>query len=170
MNNLVKDLVSSTDPILRQKTEKFDFSNPPIDPSYLAHTLAQTMIHNSGIGLSASQIGLPYRCFVMTGEKIICCFNPLIVDKSSEQEYLEEGCLSFPNLLIKIKRPKLIKVRYTQPNGDVITSKFIGMTARVFQHEMDHLDGILYTDKATTYHLDQAKKRRDVHGKRIGKV
>lgn len=160
MNDFVRPLVNNTDQILYTKTERFDFSNPPIDPSELAHILAQTMIANNGIGLAAPQIGLPYRAFVLTGKPIMCCFNPIIVDTSSEQIYLEEGCLSFPNLIVKIKRPKIIRARYTMPNGETVTNKFIGMTARTFQHELDHLNGVVFTQRANSYHLEKARKKK----------
>lgn len=160
MNDFVRPLVNNTDQILYAKTERFDFSNPPIDPSELAHILAQTMIANNGIGLAAPQIGLPYRAFVLTGKPIMCCFNPIIVDTSSEQIYLEEGCLSFPNLIVKIKRPKIIRARYTMPNGETVTNKFIGMTARIFQHELDHLNGVVFTQRANSYHLEKARKKK----------
>lgn len=160
MNDFVRPLVNNTDQILYTKTERFDFSNPPIDPSELAHILAQTMIANNGIGLAAPQIGLPYRAFVLTGKPILCCFNPIIVDTSSEQIYLEEGCLSFPNLIVKIKRPKIIRARYTMPNGETVTNKFIGMTARTFQHELDHLNGVVFTQRANSYHLEKARKKK----------
>lgn len=160
MTEFVRSLVPNTDEILHKKTERFDFSNPPINPMELAHILAQTMIANNGIGLAAPQIGLPYRAFVLTGKPILCCFNPIIVDTSSEEIYLEEGCLSYPNLIIKIKRPKMIRARYTLPDGTTTTNKFIGMTARIFQHELDHLNGIVFTQRANSYHLEQAKKKR----------
>jgi peptide deformylase len=160
MDSLVRQLVPSTDEILFKKTERFDFSNPPIHPSELAHILAQTMIANNGIGLAAPQVGLPYRAFVMTGKPITCCFNPIIVDISSEEIYLEEGCLTFPNLIVKVKRPKMIRARYTNPDGQTVTNKFIGMTARIFQHELDHLNGILFTQRANSYHLEQARKKK----------
>ena len=89
---------------------------------------------------------------------IIGVFNPRIVDISSEMVYLEEGCLSYPNLWVKIKRPKKIKVRFTNPDGQTETRVFDGMSARVFQHELDHLDGILHVKRANKFHLDQAKK------------
>jgi len=158
--DLVRPLVDKNNDILYQKTERFDFTNPPIDPSELAHILAQTMIVNNGIGLAAPQVGLPYRSFVMGGNPIFCCFNPVIVDTSSEQIYLEEGCLTFPGLIVKVKRPKMIRARYTEPNGQTVTKKFIGMTARVFQHELDHLNGILFTQRANSYHLEKAKKKK----------
>jgi peptide deformylase len=71
---------------------------------------------------------------------------------------MDEGCLSFPNLFLKIKRPRTIKVRFTKPNGDTETMKFDGITARCFLHELDHLNGIVFTSKANRYHLERAMK------------
>jgi len=155
---MIRPLVDKNDPILKQVMEKFDFKNPPVDPVLLYQDLAQTMIEHNGIGLSANQIGLPYRAFVMRAADVIGVFNPIIVDYSTETVILEEGCLSYPNLYVKIKRPKKIKARYTLPNGEVVTQVFDGITARCFQHELDHLNGILYTSRANKFHLEQAKK------------
>jgi peptide deformylase len=153
-------LVYRNNPILREEMPRFDFSNPPQDPIEIAHILAQTMIKNVGLGLSCSQIGLPYRAFAVKASPILVCFNPVIVDISDEEVYLEEGCLTFPNLFIKIKRPEVIRMRWTQPNGETVTENYEGMTARVMQHELDHLDGILYMDRATDYHYEQARNRK----------
>lgn len=156
---MIYDLVDCNDPILREELAQFDFANPPTDPIQLAHDLAETMIHNEGLGLAANQMGLPYRVFAIRAQQIIVCFNPRIVDVSEEQIYLEEGCLSFPDLYIKIKRPAEIRVRYTEPNGNTVTKQFKGITARVFQHELDHLNGIVHTSRANRYHLEIARKR-----------
>ena len=156
---MTHQLVPCTDPILKHPLDKFDFQNPPMDPIELAHVLAETMIRENGLGLSANQIGLPYRVFAIKAEQIIVCYNPIIVDSSEEQIYLEEGCLSFPLLFVKVKRPKTVKVRYTEPNGNIVTKVFDGLTARVFQHELDHLNGIVYTSRANGLHLEQAKKK-----------
>lgn len=156
---MILDLVPSNDPILKEEMEKFDFTNPPVDPIELAADLGDTMLANNGLGLAANQVGLPYRVFVMRSTDLpIVCFNPRIVDESTETVLLEEGCLSHPNLFVKIKRAKRIKVRYAEPNGNVVTQIFDGMTARVFQHELDHLDGICHLQRANRYHLEQAKK------------
>jgi peptide deformylase len=155
---MIHDLVDKHHPILKTELDKFDFQNPPTDPIQLAHDLAETMLAKGGIGISANQIGLPYRVFAMMAEKIIVCFNSILLSESDEQIVLEEGCLSYPNLFVKIKRPQEIRVRYTEPNGNIITEKFSGMTARVFQHELDHLNGIVYTKRANLIHLEQAKK------------
>lgn len=158
---MIRELVSCNDPILKAKMEPFDFKNPPTDPVQLYYDLGETMIENNGIGLSANQVGLPYRAFVLKAQEVIGVFNPRIVDASTESVVLEEGCLSYPNLFVKVKRPAKIRVRYTLPNGETVTKVFEGLTARAFQHEMDHLDGITYTNRANSYHLKQAKRHAE---------
>lgn len=158
---MIYQLVHHKDPILRQPTPKFDFINPPIDPPTLARNLFDTMIENGGIGLAANQCGLPYRVFIMLVENnnFIACFNPKIVDFSQETIYLEEGCLSYPGLFVKVKRPKIIKVRYTQSDGQTVTRKFDGITSRCFQHELSHLDGIVHINLANIIHKERAMKK-----------
>lgn len=156
---LYRDLVPSNDPILRQVMPRFDFTNPPMDPNEIAHILAQTMIKNDGYGLSANQVGLPYRVFVVIGNPILCCFNPRIVDESEDELTMEEGCLSYPGLFVKIKRPQVIRIRYTKPDGETVTKQYQDLTARVMQHELDHLDGICHLNRANKIHLDQAKMK-----------
>lgn len=157
---MILDIVDTSNPILKQKMERFDFAQPQTDPIELAHNLTQTMIHNNGLSLSANHVGLPYRAFVIMSNPVICCFNPRIVDETNETVYLEETSLIYPGLSVKIRRPSNIKVRYEQPNGDVATNKYIGMTSRLIQQELDHLNGILFYTKASAYHLEQAKKKR----------
>ncbi len=157
---MIYELIDCNDPLLKQEMVPFDFSNPPVDPLDLVADLAETMLANNGIGLSANQCGLPYRVFVMLGEELIPCFNPRIIDVSKETVVLEEGCLSYPGLFVKVKRPRRIKVRFADPNGNVVTKTFDGITARVFQHELDHLDGVNYQQRANRYHLEQALKKK----------
>lgn len=157
---MILELIDCNDPLLKQEMEPFDFSNPPVNPLDLVTDLAETMLANNGIGLSANQCGLPYRVFVMLGDELIPCFNPRIVDVSRETVILEEGCLSYPNFFVKVKRPRRIKVRFADPNGKIVTQIFDGMTARVFQHELDHLNGINYQQRANRYHLEQARKKK----------
>lgn len=151
-------LVESNHPILHTKIEPFDFSNPGIDPIVLANRLIVTMNNNNGIGLSANQCGLPYRVFVMRSEPTKVCFNPKILVASDEIVSLEEGCISYPFLFVKIKRPVWIRVRYADAFGEVHTERFIGMTARCFQHEYDHLEGINYLKRANPVLVERAKR------------
>jgi peptide deformylase len=118
------------------------------------------MYDSNGVGLSANQVGLPYRVFSMRGApENFVCFNPKLVQPSEMEVILEEGCLTYQGLLVKIKRPQHIRVRFTTPNGETLTKQFTGMTARTFQHELDHLDGIIFYNRANRYHRDQALRK-----------
>ena len=153
-------LVNHNDPILTRVCESFDFSNPPFNPIEFAQELVKHMYDWNGLGLAANQVGLPYRIFAMRGSpENFVCFNPRIVDRTTEEVALEEGCLSYPGLLVKIKRPKSIKVRFAMANGEVRTDTFTGMTARIFQHELGHLDGEIFYNKASRYHRDKALEK-----------
>lgn len=158
---MIYDLVPADHPLLRTKLERFNFSEPPINPHELANNLIETMVHYKGIGLSANQCGLPYRVFVLWSNPTKVMFNPVIADVSTEQIMLEEGCLTYPNLFIKIKRPKLVRVRYMDSFGDAHTDKFVGMSARCVLHEVDHLDGVNFTFKANKFHYDQAMRQKN---------
>jgi peptide deformylase len=170
---MILDLVKPDHPMIKTVLEPFDFQNPPVDPLELTNNLIETMVYYRGIGLSANQCGLPYRVFVLWSNPTKVCFNPRIVDRTTEEVLLDEGCLSFPNLFLPIKRPSVIKVRYQDATGQTITDKFIGMTSRAFQHELDHLDGIVYTRYANPIHLSRAlnqKKKIDRTIKRNGQT
>lgn len=154
------------DPRLRTPSERFDF-NKGVD-GYTAESLVallkETMKTERGIGLSACQLGINTRVFCMgnpdESDSIVPVFNPVIVNIDDEEVYVEEGCISFPGLFIKIKRPRAIRVRYANITGDVNTISFDGMTARVFLHEYDHLDGIVFTQRANYINLEKAQTQQ----------
>ena len=152
-------LVPSNSEILNKPLETFDFSNPPEDPKKIAEILLEHVKEYKGIGLSANQIGLPYRVFILVGNPSMVCFNPRIVSSGNNVILTEEGCLTFPGLYVRIKRPEEVRVRYVDENGETQTRQLTGLTSRCFQHELDHLDGIDYTKRASKYHLDQAKRK-----------
>lgn len=148
------------DTYLTKQCEEFDFKNPPFDPIEFSKEIMALLYEQNGLGLAANQVGVPYRIFAMRGApENFVCYNPKIVGYSKDEVVLEEGCLSYPGLLVKVKRPTMIRVRFTAPNGDTMTNQFIGMTARVFQHEYDHLDGIRFYDRANKFHRDQAMRK-----------
>jgi peptide deformylase len=166
---MVLELVKDGHRTLLSELEDFDFRNPPTDPIELANNLIETMKYHKGIGLSANQCGLPYRAFALWSAEPLVVFNPRVVDQTSEFVELEEGCLTYPNLYIKIKRPKSIKVRFQDAFGETHTEKYIGMTARGFLHEMDHLDGVLFMKRAAPMQVTRAwsqKKKLDRQLKR----
>jgi len=156
------ELVSKNDPALKKVCHRFDFDQE--DPNFLFEQLRDTMCENKGVGLAAPQIGVLRNVFVVGNpndpDKVIPFFNPIIIDEFGEEVYYDEGCLSFPGLWIKIKRKQGVRIRFTNLNGETDTMKFDGLTARIIQHEYDHLYGVLFTKRANLYHLEQAKKNQ----------
>lgn len=148
------------DTCLLEECKEFDFSNPPFDPIEFAQELVKFMHEKNGLGLAANQVGQPYKVFAMRGHpENFVCYNPKIVQESEQTVTLEEGCLSYPGLLVKIKRPEFVRVRFQTPNGETLTKQFIGMSARVFQHELEHLKGERFYDKANKFHRDKAMRK-----------
>ena len=153
---------------LREKvTENWSFVKPPIDTKEFAKELIEAMWLNSGLGISANQLGYNYRVFAMRGETkkdSIVCFNPKIKDFSPEMNTMEEGCLSLPDVYAKVVRPAEVAISYYNQFGREEGQLATGLTARVFQHELDHLDGILFTDRmgelSRKLAFDQAYKIR----------
>ena len=164
------EFVSETSPILLSECEEFDFDNPPCDPKELAQTLHDKMLKSDGLGLSANQVGLPYRVFVMrTGEKPYAVFNPKVVDVSEKELSMKEGCLSFPLLYLSVKRPDSVRIRFQDETGEMRTEKFIGMTARIALHEFDHMLGKVYTQRATQYETQRALRKRMILKRKVRK-
>jgi peptide deformylase len=162
-------LVTDNHPILRKTLEPFDFINRPVNPNEFASSLVETCKEHKGLGLSANQCGFPYRVFVMGAEdNYVAFFNPVIEWASDEQVQMAEGCLSFPFLILNITRPKSIKVSYYDFVGQQRDATLEGLSARVFQHELDHLNGIVYTDVCKPVALQMATKKQNKLMKRIG--
>lgn len=148
------------DKLVREKTSTFDFSNPPVNPHQLVGNLAELMLKKNGMFLSAPQVGLPYRVFTMIGNPPFAIFNPRIIDETTAEVTLEETSLSYPNLILKVKRPSIIKVRFQDMDGNTHTEKFIGMTSRIFQQGLDYLNGVDYTKRAHPIHLQRALNKK----------
>lgn len=158
-------LISPNDPLFKQPIEKFDFDNPQYDPDELVDNMIKTMCQAKGIGLSAIQVGIPVSVFVMghynMPDEVLAVFNPKIVDYSGEEVFEEEGCLTFPGLFIKIKRHSHIRIRFADKFGNINTHVMDGIPARIAQHEYDHCQGIQYQQRASTLHLQRAKKQKE---------
>lgn len=151
---IVTDLLTLT-----KECKPFDFNNPIQDPLELSRDLADTMIANKGLGLAAPQIGLHTRVLTISSNPVIVMFNPMVVDLSEKSVTLEEGCLSFPGIIVPVNRAENIRVRYRQPNGETVTEKYSGMTARTIQHEIDHLNGILFYSRTSLYYRQKLKRK-----------
>lgn len=163
---MILDLVKRDDPVLRRPSEPFDFSGGTDEAHELAEHLEETMRAHGGLGLSACQVGVPLRVFALKSEPDATLFNLKIVDVSERVVELEEGCLSFPGVFVRVTRPEIIKCRFQLKDGDVRTMKFSGMTARVIQHELDHLDGKLFTRGLSRLKIERAIKRASKLGYR----
>jgi peptide deformylase len=139
-------LFSDNLPMLSEPIPDYVHSLPNPQMTKLVQQLKLTMKEYSGLGLAANQCGIFQRVFVIgTDQFQIACINPKIVSTSAEVERTAEGCLSFPALSLKIERPKSIEVEFTTENGEVKQMRLDGLTARCFQHELDHLNGIKFT-------------------------
>jgi peptide deformylase len=155
------NLVGETDPILKEVMPEFDFSNPPVNPNEFASSLVETCKTNKGYGLSANQCGFKYRVFVMGAENnYVAFFNPKII-KTYDESHMIEGCLSFPLLGLRITRPAAVDVEYQDFNGENKTAHYTGISARCFQHELDHMNGIVYTEKVKPLALQMGMQKRN---------
>ena len=166
-------LIEEASKVLRTPPPEFDFENPPEPPEEIAKNMAEAMDKFGGLGLSSNQVGLPYRMFVMrtmhegdTESKVVPYFNPELTRVSQETELMKEGCLSFPDIFLMIKRSKTIEFKYQDVEGKEHTAVLEGLGARCVQHEIDHLNGILFLQRASKLKLERAMKARPKQKKR----
>jgi len=159
-------LVKFPDPILKQKAVPWDFEKD-LNAKELEVDMVQLMIESNGIGLAANQVGLLRRVFVMQLQdgREMGFFNPTILVGDNADIQTDEGCLSFPNLWLKIKRSDKITAMYLDNTGKQCIIELEGIDSRCFQHELDHLDGITFTEYVSDLKLQMArKKQRKLNG------
>ena len=142
----VYNIVKKGDDVLRKRAKEVSEVTPKIQK--LIKNMAETMYQSHGVGLAAPQVGFSKRVIVVDiGEGLHAVINPVITEKKGE-ELGPEGCLSCPNEYGEVSRAKEITVEGLNENGEAITIHASDFLARAFQHEIDHLDGILFVDKA----------------------
>ena len=171
------ELLPPTDPRVLSSIAPFDKETfkkqEKIKLKEFTENMFETMKAYGGIGLSANQIGKPYRLFIMGAHKDFhkgkkwVCINPKIIEASKQTTRLKEGCLTFPFLFLDIERPSAVKVKYLDEDLKEQEEDMIGLVARCFQHELDHMDGIVFTEKVSKFKLEYAIKKRN---KEIRKV
>lgn len=144
-------IITQPNPILRKKAKAISLAEVKArELAKLISDMGKTMIKTDGAGLAAPQIGRSLRLAVINSKDgPICLINPKITRKSWATELGQEGCLSIPGIFGKVKRHKKITLIYYDQDGKKIKQTVQGLMARVMQHEIDHLDGILFIDKAT---------------------
>jgi len=165
----IYNLVDFYDPILRAPTipVKLSTAAEKKRADTVASSLCETLRKHEGLGLSANQCGKTERIFALNmGEEIWALFNPEIIERSETLSEFQEGCLSYPGLYLKVKRSDKIKVKFQAIDGEWIEQEFDGLTAVCVQHEIDHLDGKVYTDLVSPIKLDQAKRKVKQYKKR----
>tara|TARA_B100001250_G_scaffold350238_1_gene321857 strand:+ start:1969 stop:2496 length:528 start_codon:yes stop_codon:yes gene_type:complete len=166
----IKKIITEPNKILRQKSKPVE--NFGKDAQQLMDDMLETMYDARGIGLAAIQIGVPKRVIVMDISKNedtrnpMFFVNPIIKKKNSQTNTYEEGCLSVPNYFAEIDRPKECEVEYLNYNGEKKILKASGLLATCIQHEMDHLEGILFIDylsklKKTMIVKKLSKRKKD---------
>jgi peptide deformylase len=165
-------ILSDGHPKLAERMEEFDLSqvmNPEIQK--FIKQLKLTMTTYGGLGLSANQCGIRFRMFVMGSDEFqMVCINPKIVETFGEPEKMREGCLSYPGLYLNVPRYKKIVVEHFDHLGEYNTSTLEGISAQVYQHELDHMNGVVYTNKVGPLALELAKKRQKKLIRKISKI
>ena len=162
-------LVTHPDSGLEQECKDVDLENPGFDPKELKQQMVDFMLTSGGIGLSANQVGLNIKVFVMgdSVENSTMCINPTVLQYTKETQDDIEGCLSFPNIFVKIKRPREILARFWDENLEEKVVKIEGYSAKCYLHELDHLLGITMKDRASTLKWDMAlRKRKKIENRR----
>ncbi len=148
----LREIRTNDDEILRKKSKKVENITPTIIT--LLEDMAETMYEAEGVGLAAPQVGILRRVVVIdVGDGIIELINPEIIETDGEQTG-PEGCLSVPGVTGEVERPLIVKVKALNRNGEEFIIEGEGLLARALCHEIDHLDGIIFTDKVIRY-LDE---------------
>ncbi len=165
---MILDLAYYGDPVLRENAKAVKEITPEIKE--LVQNMIDTMNARNGIGLAATQVRKLHRIFVIRpyniseDGKIIMkdvqvFINPKLFSSCKELECFDEGCLSVPGIYASVRRPKTIKVKYQDIEGQELTEEFGGLEARIIMHENDHLNGILFVDRTDTKTKDAIKSQ-----------
>tara|TARA_B100000700_G_C14971076_1_gene821409 strand:+ start:500 stop:1078 length:579 start_codon:yes stop_codon:yes gene_type:complete len=166
--NMVLPIFAFGSPVLRTKCKDISKDFQKLD--YLIENMWETMYKASGVGLAAPQINQPIRLFLIDTNPFIeeaeednaikkVFINATILNEEGESWMFNEGCLSIPDIREDIKRKSIITIQYQDENFDWHTDTYDGLTARVIQHEYDHIEGILFTDKISPLRKRMIKRR-----------
>lgn len=168
---MIYPIVAFGDPVLKARAKDIPQDLPADELKQILQDMFETMYHAHGVGLAAPQVGKSIRLFVIDSEPMIdtedeetgeplpdaekpvkrAFINPKMVSETGEEWGFEEGCLSIPGVREMVYRPETILLRYEDENRQQHEESFSGMTARVIQHEYDHLEGVLFTDKISGF-------------------
>lgn len=157
---MIRPIIAYGDPVLRKKAEEIEEDYP--DLKLLLEDMFETMYNSQGVGLAAPQIGLSIRIFIVDAAPFVeddeedteglrdfkrVFINPIIIEETGKEWKFEEGCLSIPGIREDVSRKPDLIVEYYNEKFELIEEKLTGLPARIVQHEYDHIEGILFTDK-----------------------
>ena len=151
-------LIKAPDEFLEKQVKEFDFNT--MDPGEISKNMIDVMHKYRGVGLAANQVGVDAQIFVMGEKDPMTVINPIVTEVGTEKVEMEEGCLSFPGLYMKVSRPSVVSVQYLDIEQKECIIKLEGFHARVFLHEYDHLQGITFDQRVSKLRLDMAKKKQ----------
>mgnify|MGYP000238497281 CR=1 FL=1 len=162
------DILLYPDEFLTKQVKPFDFEKPIKDPKEIKQEMLDSMYSKDGVGLSANQVGIDAQLFVMGSRhypnQSQIFINPKVLEASNDMLLDWEGCLSFPGIFVKINRPSWIVAQFQDENGETKTGRIEGYDARCYLHELDHLVGITYKDRASKLKWDMAIKKAKKRG------
>lgn len=171
---MAKPIIQHPDPVLRQKSEEVSDPTSKEVLEIVEEMKKSLASQDDGVALSAVQIGILKRIFIVSGkvkawinnedekdikDEIEVFINPTIEKISRKTQILEEGCLSIRGTYGKVKRSEKITIKALNQNGEKITRGASGLLAQIFQHEIDHLNGVLFIDKAVDLYEDNSYKQ-----------
>jgi len=165
-------IVTYDDPVLRKKTEFIEENSKTLQQ--LIADMFETMYNSSGVGLAAPQVGNLQRMFVMDADAVteemdepdegpMVFINPIILEKTGDKIKMEEGCLSIPDVRDDVKRPARVRVQYLNRDFEKLEREFDGWISRIIQHEIDHLEGVLFLDYLSAF-------RKRLHRSNLKKI
>lgn len=155
------DLIYYPNEFLDKQVADFDIEKPIKDPKELKKEMVDIMLKHNGIGLSANQVGLDAKVFVMgdSEKNSTLCINPTVLQHTEDTIIDMEGCLSFPGIYVKVKRPKEILAKFLDENLEEKVVKITGYSAKCYLHELDHLLGITFKDRVSKLKWDMAVRK-----------
>tara|TARA_B110000046_G_scaffold165801_1_gene182335 strand:+ start:573 stop:1154 length:582 start_codon:yes stop_codon:yes gene_type:complete len=173
---MILPIVAYGDPVLKREGEEIDANYPKLKE--LIDSMFETMENAQGVGLAAPQVGLSIRLFIVDTTPFVddneedlevlklkgfrkIFINPIILEEEGEKWNFNEGCLSIPTIREDVSRHPSILIEYMNENFELIEERYDGVIARVIQHEYDHVDGVLFTDRLNPIRKQFLRKRLD---------
>jgi peptide deformylase len=160
---MIRPIISLPDKRLRVVSKSVEKIDPEVKK--LVEDMFETMYDAPGVGLAAIQVGVPLRVVTIDAtrgddeKQPVALINPELIWTSDERNAMEEGCLSIPEFAGEVLRPEKIKARFTNLEGQTVEVEADGLFARVFQHELDHLNGVLFIDHLSKLKRDRVTKK-----------